>query len=118
MTAKQEIAEIKTYEIVTVEDTFRIEIPASYKVTYGMLHPGTRGSWNYNNNGGGFTLRIYESEAKQRACFQNVLSFRDVSLPLSRKTRKVNRSRNAADSDGGNESLSNLSIEENWETIS
>lgn len=71
------------YEIETTQDKFRIDIPESWKVTYGLLHPGTRNP----NPGQGYTLRIYESETKQRAVFQNVISFRDLSIPIMKEIR-------------------------------
>lgn len=66
-------------EIVTERETFRLTIPSSYKVTFGKVQPGAN---RYDD--GGNALRVYESETKQRAIFLNVISFRDLSLPLER----------------------------------
>ena len=57
-------------------DRFRIEVPEDWKITFGPLSP--RG---YSE---GNALRLYESDTKQRACFVNVIAFRDISIPVTR----------------------------------
>lgn len=85
--AKPRIDDI-IYEIVcdiggNKREHFRITIPSNYKITYGRLHAGGDGNRNYDNSGN--CLRIYEAENKQRAVFRNVISFRDIGLPLVKK---------------------------------
>lgn len=65
------------------EGVFRIEIPADYKVTFSKVNPAQ------NGYGGEMALRIYESDDKQRACFTDVVSFRDTSLPFKRRIKKT-----------------------------
>ncbi len=83
MAAKKTV-ETTTYEIVkdggrrNGGETLRITVPSTWKVTYGMIHPGMKGGYGDE----GYVLRFYEAENKQRAIFQHVESFRDVSLPL------------------------------------
>lgn len=62
----------------------RITIPEDWKVTFGPLNPGTRGEHK-------LALRIYENKEKQRACFVNVLSFRDLEIPVEEKTVSAQR---------------------------
>ena len=70
----------RTYEIVTQNaGRFRIEIPESWKVTYGPVI----GSKGYEGSGNAF--RVWESEKQQRALFSNVVAFRDMSLPMLRE---------------------------------
>lgn len=56
----------------------KITIPATAKVTFGMMQPGVKGG---HGVGDGSTLRIYEG-TKQTAVFQNVVEFRDEAYPL------------------------------------
>jgi hypothetical protein len=74
---------------------FKIDIPVDWKITFGAFQQGKYGGE------GGYALRIYESENKQRACFTNVRSFRDLSLPITRfvKTEEGQESW-VTDSDG------------------
>lgn len=58
-----------------------LTVPSKWKITFGMLQPGER----YSE---GAVLRIYESDKQQRAVFRNVVSFRDLSMPLKRKLIK------------------------------
>jgi hypothetical protein len=52
----------------------KLTIPATAKVTYGLLHPGTRDG-GYGREGN--VLRIYEG-TKQTAMFNGVTEFRDL----------------------------------------
>lgn len=70
---------VRTYEIVTKDGKFRIDIPETFKVTFGPVI-GAKGY-----DGGGMAFRVWESETRQRALFINVVSFRDLSLPLMRE---------------------------------
>lgn len=74
----------RTYEVVTKDGTFRIDIPANAKITYGPII-GVTGKPSYD--GGGNSLRIWEGEKVQRALFLGVISFRDLSMPM--KVRAV-----------------------------
>jgi hypothetical protein len=61
---------------------FRITIPADWKVTFGAFQQG--GGNKYDTGDRSAALRIYESESMQRACFRDVRSFRDLSIPLEK----------------------------------
>lgn len=69
----------RTYELLTKDGKFRIDIPEAWKVTYGPVI-GAKGY-----DGGGMVFRVWESDKQQRALFSNVISFRDLSLPLQRE---------------------------------
>jgi len=71
--------EMKEYLIKSRDGTRMITIPASWKITYGTLHPGTKGY-----GGDGNVLRIYETKEKQRAIFTGVETFRDLSIPVKK----------------------------------
>jgi hypothetical protein len=74
--------DIRTLEVRTRhEGLFRIEIPATWKVTFSKVNPQAGG---YE----AMALRVYEGEEKQRACFSDVVSFRDISIPLTRRVKK------------------------------
>lgn len=72
----------RTLEVRTRDDgVFRIEIPVAWKCTFSKVNP----------QAGGYecmALRVYENEDKQRACFTNVVSFRDLSIPFTRRVKK------------------------------
>lgn len=110
--------DIRTYEITLRErgdeQVVRIDVPASHKVTYGLLHPGTKGGYG----GDGHVLRIYESDTKQRAVFQNVLSFRDLSLPMQRLVKEVEvESEHRSDDDGNAKSKARTSVTAEWRDL-
>jgi hypothetical protein len=69
----------RTYEIVTSTGRRRITVPETYKVTFGAVVPGAKAN---GYSGGGWGLRIWESADKQRAVFSDVVSFRDLSIPV------------------------------------
>ena len=64
---------------------FIIEIPASWKITFGYVNPA-KSSDAYARNEG-HCLRVYEGE-KLRAVYADVRGFRDLSIPLARKVMK------------------------------
>lgn len=70
--------EMRTLQVRDNRGTFRVTIPADWKVTFGAFQQGKFG-------GEGSALRIYEAENKQRACFVNVQSFFDTSLDIVRE---------------------------------
>lgn len=75
---------------------FKITIPADYKVTFGK-QPGSR-----DYDAASASLRIYENESKQRACFIGVRSFRDLGLPLTRLVISEDGSSRWSDDGDGN----------------
>lgn len=112
-------AEKRTYEIITHDATYRIDIPDDWKVTYGPIAIGgsKRGSWDAS--GGSMALRLYESEVRQRAIFTGVTSFRDLSIPVKKLVRTVKEESKAASTRGpkGRTSTSEAKVEydEKWE---
>ena len=62
-----------------------IEIPDTWKITYGRLHGGDSRAGGF---GDGNVLRIYESKEKQRAIFTNVVSFIDLSIKVKKLVAK------------------------------
>lgn len=81
------------------EGTFKIEIPADWKVTFGAFQQGRFGDE-------GSALRIYEAENKQRACFVGVNSFRDLSIPVTRLVKEKTGEESWQDDGEGNVSSS------------
>lgn len=80
---------------------FKITIPADYKVTFGK-QPGSSGRTPYEPAEP--SLRIYENDSKQRACFVGIRSFRDLSLPVTRLViSEDGTSRWSSDGDGNTE---------------
>lgn len=79
--------DVRTYEVVTGGGTFRIDVPASARVSYGPVI-GAAGKVSY----GGNCLRIWQGTKAtevQRALFNDVLTFRDLSIPMQvRAVRK------------------------------
>lgn len=59
-----------------------IEVPASWKITFGPLCPGGR----HNNGSSMMAIRLYETKEKQRAVFTGVKSFRQLdTIKIKRK---------------------------------
>lgn len=87
MVASTDTGEIRTYEVVTSGGVFRVDVPASARVSYGPVI-GAAGKAAY----GGNCLRIWQGTKAtevQRALFHDVLSFRDLSIPM--KVRAVRK---------------------------
>lgn len=72
--------DLRTLLVQDRSGVFKVTVPASWKVTFSAFMPG--------HGGGprdlGPSLRIYEGRDKQRACFTNVVAFRDLSMPMER----------------------------------
>lgn len=62
----------------------KVTVPASWKVTFGPIHPGKNG-----HDSGKPALRFYESNTKQRMVITNVMSFRDCSIKVEEKRVNV-----------------------------
>ena len=77
-TTRQAATPMRTLQVRDNKGTFRVTIPAEWKVTFGAFQQGKFG-------GEGSALRIYEAENKQRACFVGVHSFFDTSLEIKRE---------------------------------
>ena len=82
-------ADKRTYEIITNDGTYRIDIPDDWKVTFGPVAIGGGKRGGYDIGGGSMALRLYESEVRQRAIFTGVKSFRDLSIPVKKLVRTV-----------------------------
>ena len=72
------VPQMRTLQVRDTRGTFRVTIPADWKVTFGAFQQNKYG-------GEGSALRIYEAENKQRACFVNVQSFFDTALDIKRE---------------------------------
>lgn len=71
------------YLIKTRNDDFAIKIPTSWKITFSTVNPASQGG-----RMDGYCVRVYEMPGtKLRAVFDSVTSIRDMSIPLSRKTK-------------------------------
>lgn len=119
MTAKKKV-EMTTYEIVkdggrrNGGETLRLTVPNTWKVTYGMVHPGMKGGYG----DAGYVLRFYEAENKQRAIFQHVESFRDVSLPLVKQvTTTLEQKAAEYDTDGNLVSEAVIKKDREWQEV-
>ena len=103
-------SDVRTYEIKTQSDRFRIDIPANFKVTFGSLSPGSK------YGGGAMALRVYESDTKQRAVFTDVISFRDLSIPV-RKYVKATKSKAESERDAkGHRGSHEVEFNDEWVT--
>lgn len=88
---------VRTYEVVTKDGTFRIDVPANAKITFGPII-GVNGKPGYD--GGGNSLRIWEGDKIQRALFLGVQSFRDLSLPMKVRAVRLFGTENWTKDDG------------------
>lgn len=71
------------YLVTTAHGEFVIELPESWKVTFGAVNPGTGSPNSYER--GLHCLRVWETKDKLRAVFGDVRGIRDLSIPLARK---------------------------------
>ena len=109
MATKPKTAAIRTYEIVTHGDTFQLDVPETFRVTYAPTVMGQKGY-----GGSEMALRFYEAENKQRAIFVGVQSFRDLSLPLRKKVRRVEGKTEFKIGPDGSELHEQETIDEEW----
>lgn len=87
------------------------DIPATAKITYGPVSPGTQRPYGESGN----CLRIYTSQQNQLAVFINVQEFRDLSLTVERQTT---RKLTAEQSENGPKGRKRTAVEEvelEWE---
>ena len=67
--------DMRTLEIVMTSGRERVRVPATWRITYGPVI-GAAGKSSY----GGNVLRIWEGRDHQRGLWNDVVSFRDVSI--------------------------------------
>jgi hypothetical protein len=76
------LSETRTFLIVTRQGSFTMTIPEEWKITCGRPQGNQQRFGDYE-------LRLYETKEKQRACFTDVLAFRDLSIEITRvETRR------------------------------
>lgn len=86
--------------LVTKKDgsEFQIDIPEEWKVTFGPAAVGM--SKVMAGERMPLCLRIYESETLQRAIFTDIVSFRDMSIPIRVKQINVQEKHGYVEFDG------------------
>jgi hypothetical protein len=99
---------LRDYYIKGTNYEYIITVNEDWKITYGPVTPG-KGSY------GGYALRIYESDTKQRAIFTDVISFRDMSIPVKRKVKKVAGKSEFQSDEKGSKSSKETSLDTSWE---
>jgi hypothetical protein len=85
--ADEVATEIRKYYVSCSDGDFVIEVPSTWKLTFGAVNPGgaEAGGGRY---GPLHCLRVWETKEKLRAVFCNVRGIRDLSIPLARKVSK------------------------------
>jgi hypothetical protein len=68
-------------------DEFQIDIPENWKITFGPTCVGVGKTAGVERIP--LCLRIYESDTLQRAIFTDVVSFRDMSIPIRIKQTNI-----------------------------
>lgn len=95
---------MKTYLLkLKGEGQQKITIPAAWKVTFGPLIPGSKGTPAYNGTSG-VCLRLYDGTS-QRACFTDVEYFRDTSIIVEELIIKTQRETAYKDTPDGKKSF-------------
>lgn len=84
-TRQKKTPDEKVKYLVSGKNEFVIEVPASWRLTFGYVNPNRSGD-GYQR-GEGHALRVWEGE-KLRAVYCDVKGFRDLSIPLARKVTK------------------------------
>lgn len=79
-TTTQEAVETARYLIVDKDGQFVIEVPITWRVTFGWVNPSAHNNTTRDTH----CVRIWEGE-KLRAVFDSVSRFRDLSIPYARK---------------------------------
>lgn len=104
------MSETRTYEIQTTLGLIRMDIPETWKVTYGPVNPVGKGAYGEGN-----CLRVYEAETKQRAIFVGVTAFRDLSIPVKRLlVKRKGEEHFTSDSTGNSSRNQKQIVERKW----
>lgn len=69
------------YLVSAAPADFVIELPASWRLTFGAVNPGAGNGMGRHDL---HCLRVYEGQ-KLRGVYTDVKGFRDLSIPLARK---------------------------------
>jgi len=103
------------YYVRCRDGDFILEVPSSYKLTFGAVNPGSPPHGHDLH-----CLRIYDGPnaktSNLRAVFCNVSGFRDLSLPLARKTTKETGSAEWSRDDGSEIVTRKRELAEAWHT--
>jgi hypothetical protein len=115
--AEREVAEGKTtYLIERHDEQLKLTVPSAWKVTFGPAAPPRKDGQHYYG-GGKFALRFYEAENRQRAIFTDVVSFRDLALPMERRVTRVEKNATSRKDEKGSNEAADTYIEEAWVTV-
>ena len=68
--------------VTCVGTIIHVDIDPDWKVTFGKLQNNGYEP-NGGRNGNGLALRIYRTKEHQLACFRDIESFRDISIPMN-----------------------------------
>lgn len=91
---------------------FVMEIPASWKVTFGYVNPST--SKQDYSRGSNHCVRIWEGE-KLRAVFSDCRGLRDLTIPYAIKiTQTESKAEYSKDSLGNFEGNESIKVIEEW----
>lgn len=82
------VKELRTYEVATRNEVYRVKVPSAWRITYGDTVPGVPERFAGGNRE--FTVRFYESDTKQRLIFRDVVTFRDMSVPVQKLNVEYN----------------------------
>lgn len=76
---------MKTLLVKDNTGEFKVEIPMECRITFGPNVPYQR-KGGYMDQQAGYSLRVYASGSKDdlMAVFSNVVSFRDITIPVSK----------------------------------
>lgn len=108
---------IRTYLITHINgQETQVDIPEDWKVTFGPAVRGNSAGLGSNPHGPKIplALRFYENDTKQRAIFTDVISFRDMSIPIRVKKRSVQEKDGYMEYDGVRKRTTFQATSEEW----
>lgn len=99
---KRQETEIRTLLVTKGNgEEFQIDIPKTWKVTFGPVCAGSNASQETRSKGNiPMALRVYESDKCQRAIFLDIISFRDMDIPIRVKKANVQEKEGYMECDG------------------
>lgn len=112
---KCQCAKVLTTYLITHDngDERRITVPSNWKVTFGPAAKGIRAGTGSNYKIP-LALRFYEAETKQRAIFTDVVSFRDLNIPIQIKKKSVQEKSGFMECDGQRKATTFQATTEEW----
>lgn len=103
----------RVYRIEFINGSVKlVKIPDDWKITFSAFQPGSKDRFA----NGSPTLRMYETESKQRAVFRDVLNFMDMSIEVLEQVIDIESNSSVKHDDGFKRIESGTEFTGSWQS--